>query len=144
MVKKLKCSVCTKFQVKIISRRNFSDHWNCQCQLALTIQWLLLFRTIQCMLLFRTQLCTKEQHTWPHPQQSAWASDVSAKKREREGRGQKLLLLCSIAIVLSTHLTMRKSDYERNSTGSILWQERKLSFRKYPRICELEPKHGVK
>ena len=27
VVKKLKCSVCTKFQVKILSRRNYSDRW---------------------------------------------------------------------------------------------------------------------
>ena len=27
VVKKLNCSVCTKFQAKILSRRNFSDRW---------------------------------------------------------------------------------------------------------------------
>ena len=27
VVKKLKCSICTKFQAKVLSQRNFSDRW---------------------------------------------------------------------------------------------------------------------
>ena len=68
---------------------------------------------------------------------------MSVEEREHEGRGQKLLFLCPIAKALSTLPNDEKKRLQKKFDIEYFVGREKLSFHKYPQICEPEAKYGV-
>ena len=120
MVKKLNCSICTKFQAKILSRRNFSDHW------------IVGANSIQ-----TSNICD-HAHSDQHEQAMCLLKRESVK-----AEGRACYSYAPIAKALSTLPNDEKEQLQKKFDIACFMAREKLSFRKYPRICELKAKHGV-
>ena len=120
MVKRLKCSVCTRFRSRIMHRRNFSDRWIVGADSV------------------RTSNIRDHAHSDQHDHAMSLLKQESAK-----AEGKSCYSYAPIAIVLSTLPSDEKEPLRKKLDIAYFVAREKLSFSKYPAICELETKHGV-
>ena len=111
VVKKLKCSVCTKFQAKILSRRNFSDRWIVGADSV------------------RTSNIRDHAHSDQHEQAMCLLKRESAK-----AKGRSCYSYAPIAKTLSTLPDDEKERLQKKFDIHVAYfvAREKLSFRKYP------------
>ena len=119
-MKRLKCSVCTRFRSRIMHRRNFSDRWIVGADSV------------------RTSNIRDHAHSEQHDHAMSLLKQESAK-----AEGKSCYSYAPIAMALSTLPDGEKERLWKKFDIAYLVAREKLSFRKYPAICELEAKHGV-
>ena len=119
IVSKLRCSTCATFKVKIASRRNFSDPW----------------------IVGADSVRTSNIRDHARANQHTHAMNL-LKKEQAEASGSGSCSFAPIARALS-HLPDEKEQLRRKFDIAYFIALEKLSFRKYPRLCELEARHGV-
>lgn len=120
MVKTLKCSVCTRFQSRIMHQRNFSDRWIVGADS------------------IRTSNIRDHAHSEQHDHAMSLLKQASAK-----AEGKSCYSYAPIAMALSTLSSDEKERLRKKFDIAYFVAREKLSFRKYPAICELEAKHGI-
>ena len=119
IVSKLRCSMCAKLKAKIGSRRNFSDRW----------------------IVGANSVRTSNIRDHARADQHTHAMNL-LKKEQAEASGSGSCSFAPIARALS-HLPDEKEQLRRKFDIAYFIALEKLSFRKYPRLCELEARHGV-
>ena len=120
VVRKLKCTVCLKFRSKILHKRNFSDRW----------------------LLGADSVRTSSIRDHARSEQHAHAMNLLEKERTLDA-GQSLLANAPIALALNTMSNEEKIRLKHKFDIAYFLAIEKLSFRKFPCVCELEARHGV-
>ena len=120
-VTRLNCTICVKYKLRIMERRNYSDRWIAGAD----------------------SLRTSSIRDHAHSDQHEHAMSLLLKEKA-VARGESSCSYAPIAAALS-----RISDDERDTLRQLFdiayfLAKEKLSFRKYPAICELEVRHGVK
>ena len=120
VVKRLKCSVCTRFRSRIMHRRNFSNRWIVGADSV------------------RTSNIRDHAHSDQHDHAMSLLKQESAK-----AEGKSCYSYAPIAIALSTLPSDEKDPLRKKLDIAYFVAREKLSFSKYPAICELETKHGV-
>ena len=119
IVEKLKCRVCTKFVDKIRGRKNFSDKWICGAD------------------------SVRTSNVRDHARNDQHTHAMSLLKKERaEASG---LAPASYAPIAKTFNTLPEDERKRlNVKFDYFVATEKLAFTKYPKICDLEARHGVR
>ena len=120
IVSKLRCSMCAKFKAKIGSRRNFSDRW----------------------IVGADSVRTSNIRDHARADQHTHAMNL-LKKEQAEASGSGSCSFAPIARALSHLPDEEKEQLRRKFDIAYFIALEKLSFRKYPRLCELEARHGV-
>lgn len=120
VVERLKCRVCTKFEDKIMGRKNFSNKWIVGAESVRT--------------------STLRDHA--QSDQHAHAMMLLTKeKSQAQGLGSSSY--APIAKALHRLSDEERSRMRRKFDVAYFVATEKLSFLKYPGICELERRHGV-
>lgn len=119
-VSKLRCSVCVDYKERICSRRNFSDKWIVGADSIRTSN-------------IRDH-AKAEQHK--HAMNLFRRDQASASGSDSLSSGSIQGMLCQLSPSQRTKL-QNKFDIAYFTVIE------KIPFRKYPRICELEARHGV-
>ena len=118
IVEKLKCKVCTEFVDRIRGRKHFSDKWICGAD--------------------SSNVC---DHA--HNDQHTHAMSLLKKQRaEASGLG-----LASYAPIAKAFNTLPEDERDRLKVKfdiAYFIATEKLAFTKYPKICDLEARHGVR
>ena len=118
-VKRLNCTICTKYKERIMGRRNYSERW----------------------ITGADSLCTSNIRDHAHSDQHQHA--MSVLQREKAAvRGESISSFAPIAAALNT-LRDEEREKLRCKFDIAYLLAKELSFRKYPAICELEVRHGV-
>lgn len=120
LVDKMKCKICARFMDKLVGMRNFSDKWICGAA-SLRISNI-------------KDHAKSDQHA---------RAILYAKKEQSRGR---CVTDFSDAPILKSLLTLtdeQKGQLRKKFDIAYFIATEKLSFRKYPQICELEAQHGV-
>ena len=121
IVEKLKCRVCTKFVDKIRGRENFSDKWICGADFVRT------------------------SNVRDHARNDQHTHAMSLLKKERaEASG---LAPASYAPIAKAFNTLPEDERERLKVKfdiAYFVATEKLAFTKYPKICDIEARHGVR
>ena len=126
VVEKLKCKVCAQFAERIRGRRNFSEKW----------------------IVGADSVCTSNLRDHARNYQHVYA--MSLLKRQRaESLGLDLAMGLGLAyyVPIAKHLTrFQKTKGRLKVKFDIAYfvATEKLPYMKYPKICELEARHGVK
>ena len=118
VISKLKCKVCDKHKSKLNGRKHFSDRWIVGAESLKT-------NNIR-------DHASCEQH------QEAMLLE---KKEQARGRGE--LLTGPIVKALTTLSDGERQQLRAKFDIAYLGATEKIDFTKYPKICELEVKHGV-
>ena len=120
IVSKFRCTVCTKFKANIESRRNFSE------------KWLLGVESV------------RTSNIRDHAKADQQVQAMNLLKREHaRASGSDVTSYAPIARALN-RLTDNERDQLRHKFDiSYFLASEKISFRKYPQLCELEARHGV-
>ena len=119
VVEKLKCKVCTEFVDKIRGRKNFSDKWICGAD----------------------SVRTSNVRDHAHNDQHTHALSLLKKQRaQASGLGQHRMLPSR-----RPSIRYRKTRERLKVKFDIAYfiATEKFAFTKYPKICELEARHGV-
>ena len=119
-VTKLRCSTCTKFKMEIVSRRNFSERWIAGAESVRNSN--IRDHTRSDQHIHAMNLLKREQAKASNAPTCSYALIVQALSKISEREREQLRRKFDIAY----HLVIKK-----------------LSFRKFPRLCELEARHGV-
>ena len=119
-VTKLKCRVCTKFKDRIIGRKNFSDKWVSGADSVRTTNVLDHAKSDQHV--HAMNLLRREQALAQGASVATYAPIARSLNSLPEDERRKLRTKFDIAYFVATE---------------------QLAYRKYPRICELEARHGV-
>ena len=115
---KLKCTVCAKFRSQILCKRNFSDRWIAGADSVRTSN-------------IRDH-ASSEQH-----------NHAMALLQRELGTGQNLTSTAPIVVAL-TSLSEEEKVRLRHKFDIAYWLAvEKISFKKFPSICDLETRHGV-
>lgn len=120
IVKELKCSVCAKFRIQIMSRRNFSDYW------------------------ITGASSIRTSNIRDHAKSDQHLHAMSLLHRERLGSNGPSSSTSAVPIVVA--LTTLPDDERarlRKKVDVAYFVAKEMSFRKYPSICALEARHGV-
>ena len=120
IVTKLRCSVCAKFKTRIATRRNFSERW----------------------LLGAESVRTSNIRDHARADQHAHAMSL-LKQEHARASDSGCSSYAPIAKALSKLSDEEKGQLRRKFDIAYFVAQEKLSFRKYPRLCELEARHGV-
>ena len=121
VVRKLKCSVCNKFRLRIIHKRNFSDRWITGADSIRTSN-------------IRDH-ATSEQH--------GHAMSLLSKE-QAVSMGQSTIADAPIVVVLNTMSADEKERTKNKFDIAYFMAMEQISFHKFPGICELERRrHGV-
>ena len=119
-VTKLRCSVCTKFKTKIVGRRNFSGRWIAGAE------------------------SVHSSNIQDHARSDQHEHAMNLIKREQAiVSNAPTSSYAPIAQVLNTLSEGEREQLRRKFDIAYFLAIEKLSFRKYPRLCELEAHHGV-
>ena len=120
VVTKLKCKVCTKFREKIAARRNFNEKWLVGAESIRT-------SSIR-------EHCKSDQH-------------VHAMNLEKKAQANHQgLSACSYAPIAQSMHTLADDELAKLKMKfdvAYFVASEQLSLEKYPKICELQRKHGV-
>ena len=119
-VKKLKCSVCKKFESKITGRRNFSNRW----------------------IVGADSIRTSNIRDHAHSDQHVHAMCLQLRESARV-EGRSCYSYAPVAMALSNLPDKEREKLRIKFDIAYFVAQEKLSFRKYSSICELEAKHGV-
>ena len=117
---KLRCAVCTKFKASIASRRNFSEKW----------------------LLGADSVHTSNIRDHAKADQHTHAMNLLKREHARES-GSDPSSYAPIARALHKISDSEKDQLRHKFDIAYLTAIEKISFRKYPQLCELEARHGV-
>lgn len=120
VVTKLKCRVCTKYRDRILGRKNFSDKWISGADSVRTTNVLDHAKSDQHV--HAMNLLRRKQAQARSVSVATYAPIVQSLNTMSEDERRKLRAKFDIAYFVATE---------------------QLAFRKYPRICELEARHGV-
>ena len=122
VVERLQCSVCTKFQDRIMGRKNFSNKWTAAVGAESV----------------RTSTLRDHAGTDQH------AHAMMLLNREKsKAQGLTVSSYAPIARALHKLSNEERARLRRKFDIAYFVATEKLSFLKYSRICELEKKHGV-
>ena len=119
-VKRMHCTICKKYKERISGRRNYSERW------------------ISGADSLRTSNIRDHAHSDQH--QHAMSLLQSEKAAVR---GESISSFAPIAAMLSTLHDEERETLRRKFDIAYFLAKEKLSFRKYPAVCELEARHGV-
>ena len=119
-VTKLRCSVCTRFEPRIESRRNFNERW----------------------LLGAESLRTSNIRDHAQADQHIHTMNL-LKKEHAKATDSGCSSYAPIAKALCKLSDKDKEQLRHKFDIAYFVAQEKLSFRKYPRLCELEARHGV-
>ena len=119
LVIKLKCSVCTKFQHQITGR-NVSDRWITGADS------------------LRTSNIRDHAKSYQHGRAMSLL-----RKEHAVSQGQSISSHAPIAAVLKAIPPDDKVMLQRKFDIAYFVTKEKMAFRKYPRLCELEARHGI-
>lgn len=120
LVTKLRCSVCAKFKANIFSRRNFSEKW----------------------LLGAESVRTSNIRDHAKADQHVHAMNL-LKREHARASGSDPTSYAPIARALNRISDSEKDQLRHKFDIAYFTATEKISFRKYPRLCELEARHGV-
>lgn len=120
VVKKLKCTVCTTFRSRILCKRNFSDRWISGADSVRTSN-------------IRDH-ASSEQHGH---------AMVLLQKKAASAAGQSLTSSAPIVVALNSLPEDEKVRLRHKFDIAYFLAVEKISFRKFPSVCELEARHGV-
>ena len=120
VVTKLSCSICSKYQDKIKGRKNFSEKW------------------INGAESLRTSNLKDHAHTDQHKHAMSLL-----KKEQAQIQGLSPASYAPIAKALEALPEEDKTRLRNKFDIAYFIATEKLSFKKYPKLCELETKHGV-
>ena len=120
LVTKLKCRVCTKYRDRIVGWKNFSDKWISGADSVRTTNVVDHAKSDQHV--HAMNLLRKEQAQAQGASVASYAPIAQSLSTLSEDEHQKLKTKFDIAYFVATE---------------------HLAFRKYPKICELEARHGV-
>ena len=121
VVEKLKCKVCAQFAGRIRGRNNFSEKW----------------------IVGADSVCTSNLRDRARNYKHVYAMSLLNKQRA-ESLGLGLAYYAPIAKALNT---LSEDEIERLKVKfdiAYFVATEKLPYMKYPKICELEARHGVK
>ena len=121
IVEKLKCKVCTEFVDKIRGRKHFSNKWICGAD----------------------SVSTSNVRDHSHNDQHSHAMSL-LKKQRAEASG---LSLASYAPIAKAFNTLSEDERERLKVKfdiAYFIATENIAFTKYPKICDLEARHGVR
>lgn len=120
VVEKLKCTVCTRFKDKIMGRRNFSNKWIVGAE------------------------SVRTSNLRDHARNDQHAHAMMLLNKERcQAQGLNLSSYAPIAKALHKLPDQERGRIRRKFDVAYFVATEKLSFVKYPRICDLEKRHGV-
>ena len=120
LVTKLKCRVCTKFRDRIVGRKNFSNKWVSGADSVRTTNVLDHAKSDQHV--HAMNLLRREQARAQGASVATYAPIAQSLNSLSEDERRKLRAKFDITYFVATE---------------------QLAYRKYPRICELEARHGV-
>ena len=117
----LKCTICAKYKCRIIGRRNYSDRW----------------------ITGADSLRTSTIRDHAKSDQHQHAMSILCLEKGSATRGE--LSVCSAPIIAAITSLSHKDRAELHKKFDIVFllAKEKLSFHKYPSICELEERHDV-
>ena len=116
----LNCSVCSKYKDRIMGRRNYSNRW----------------------IVGADSVRTSNIRDHAHSDQHCHA--MSLRLREQAAaRGECSSSYAPIAAALSSMSDEKRVVLRRKFDIVYVLAREKLSFRKFPAVCELEARHGV-
>ena len=119
-VTKLRCSTCTTFKTGIVSWRNFSERWIAGAD------------------------SIRNSNIRDHAQSDQHVHAMSLLKREQaKASNAPTYSYAPIAQALSKISDQEREQLRRKFDIAYFLAIEKLSFRKFPRLCELEARHGV-
>ena len=119
-VKKLRCSMCTKFTTGIVSRRNFSKHWLVGAEYV------------------------QNSNIQDHARYDHDIHAMNLLKREQvKASNAPTCLYTPIVQVVSKISDQEREHLCQKFDMTYFLAIKKLSFRKLPRVCELEDRHEV-
>ena len=120
VVTQLKCSVCAKFKASICSKRNFSMSWITGADS------------------LRTSNIKDHAHSDQH------VAAMSLLQREKAvSQGLPCSSYAPIAAALTSLPEGERQRLKYKFDTAYLVAKEKISFRKYPQLCELQTKHGI-
>ena len=120
VVKKLKCKVCTKFRSQILCKRNFSDQWISGADFV--------------------RISNIRDHASSEQHNHAMAL---LQREAAAATGQSSTSSAPIVVAL-TSLSEDEKVRLRHKFDIAYWLAvEKISFRKFPSVCNLETQHGV-
>ena len=120
-VKRLKCSVCSKFKASIRGRRNFSERW-----------------------IIGAADSVRKRNVKDHAQPDQHAHAMLLRKEQGRAAGLRVASYALLHRHCPSYLQKRKASLGRCLTYVVYFvTTEKLPFTKYPGICELEARHGV-
>ena len=116
---KLPCSVCAKFKASIATRRNFSECWISGAD------------------------SIRNSNVCDHARCDQHLHAMNLLKREQARVINALSSYAPIAHLLSKIPQLEREQLKRKFDIAYFLAKEKLSYRKYPCLCELEARHGV-
>ena len=120
VVTKLKCRVCTKYRDRILGRKNFSDKWISGADSVRTTNVL------------------------DHAKSDQHVHAMNLLRREQaQARSVSVATYAPIAQSLNTMSEDERRKLKAKFDIAYFVATEQLAFQKYPRICELEARHGV-
>ena len=120
MVKRLSCSVCKKYQEQIKGRKKFSQKWITGAESLRTSN-----------IRDHTQ-CEQHKHAM-----------TLLKKEQARSKGLGATAYASIARALARLPDDERVRLRRKFDIAYFVATEKIAFKKYPKLCELEARHGV-
>ena len=120
VVRKLRCSVCTKFKANIASRRNFSEKWLCGAD----------------------SLRTSNIKDHAKADQHVHAMNLLKRERAKQS-GCEPSSYAPIAASLSKLPEAEHNQLQHKFDIAYFIAVEKILFKKYPKLCKLEARHGV-
>ena len=121
IVKELKCSVCAKFRIQIMSRRNFSDYW----------------------ITGASSIRTSNIRDHAKSDQHLHAMSLFQRERFASNGPSSSTAAAPIVVALTTLQDDERARLRKKMDVAYFVAKEKMSFRKYPSICALEARHGV-
>ena len=119
-VTKLRCSTCTKLKMEIVSRRNFSERWIAGAE------------------------SVRNSNTRDHAQSDQHIHAMNLLKRKQaKASNAPTCSYAPIAQALSKIPDREREQLHRKFDIAYFLAIENLSFRKFPRLCELEARHRV-
>ena len=117
---RLNCSVCTKYNERIMGRRNYSNSWIVGAE------------------------SIRTSNIRDHTKSDQHCHAMSLRLREQAtARGECSSSYAPIAAALTTMSDEDRAILRRKFDITYVMAREKLSFRKFPAFCELETRHGV-
>ena len=120
LVKKLSCRICTKYQDHIKGRKNFSEKWITGAE------------SLRTSNIRDHAQCEQHKHAM-----------TLLKREQARSKGLGAASYAPIAKALPKLPDDERTRLRHKFDIAYFVASEKIAFRKYPRICELELKHGV-